>query len=144
MISRYSLVIFSTFSAELKPYFRLENVQHGAFLLAGKLYGLTFHENPDIPVYHPDVRAFEVCDGDGTFLAVLYMGIFGTAVTHSLWNYSLRVMDASFCSMFYPMQPLVSAILGVLFLHETVTPSFILGALMICGGIVAAVKSAPK
>ena len=77
-------------------------------------------------------------------LAVLYMGIFGTAVTHSLWNYSLRVMDASFCSMFYPMQPLVSAILGVLFLHETVTPSFILGALMICGGIVAAVRSAPK
>ena len=77
-------------------------------------------------------------------LAVLYMGIFGTAVTHSLWNYSLRVMDASFCSMFYPMQPLVSAILGVLFLHETVTPSCILGALMICGGIVAAVKSAPK
>ena len=77
-------------------------------------------------------------------LAVLYMGIFGTAVTHSLWKYSLRVMDASFCSMFYPMQPLVSAILGVLFLHETVTPSFILGALMICGGIVAAVKSAPK
>lgn len=77
-------------------------------------------------------------------LAVLYMGIFGTAVTHSLWNYSLRVMDASFCSMFYPMQPLVSAILGVLFLHETVTPGFILGALMICGGIVAAVKSAPK
>ena len=53
-------------------------------------------------------------------------------------------MDASFCSMFYPMQPLVSAILGVLFLHETVTPSFILGALMICGGIVAAVKSASK
>ena len=90
------------------------------------------------------MRAFEVCDGDGTFLAVLYMGIFGTAVTHSLWNYSLRVMDASFCSMFYPMQPLVSAILGVLFLHETVTPSFILGALMICGGIVAAVRSAPK
>ena len=56
----------------------------------------------------------------------------------------LSDLDASFCSMFYPMQPLVSAILGVLFLHETVTPSFILGALMICGGIVAAVKSAPK
>ena len=64
---------------QLKPYFRLENVQHGAFLLAGKLYGLTFHENPDIPVYHPDVRAFEVCDGDGTFLAVLYMDYFPRA-----------------------------------------------------------------
>ena len=75
-------------------------------------------------------------------LAVLYMGVIGTAVTHSLWNYSLRVMDASFCSMFYPMQPLVSSILGVLFLHEAVTPGFVIGALMICCGIVAAVISA--
>lgn len=75
-------------------------------------------------------------------LAVLYMGVLGTAVTHSLWNYSLRVMDASFCSMFYPMQPLVSSILGVLFLHEAVTPGFVIGALMICCGIVAAVFSA--
>ena len=74
-------------------------------------------------------------------LAVLYMGVLGTAVTHSLWNYSLRVMDASFCSMFYPMQPLVSSILGVLFLHEAVTPGFVIGALMICCGIVAAVIS---
>ena len=75
-------------------------------------------------------------------LAVLYMGVLGTAVTHSLWNYSLRVMDASFCSMFYPMQPLVSSILGGLFLHEAVTPGFVIGALMICCGIVAAVISA--
>ena len=75
-------------------------------------------------------------------LAVLYMGVLGTAVTHSLWNYSLRVMDASFCSMFYPMQPLVSSILGVLFLHEAVTPGFVIGALKICCGIVAAVISA--
>ena len=75
-------------------------------------------------------------------LAVLYMGVLGTAVTHSLWNYSLRVMDASFCSRFYPMQPLVSSILGVLFLHEAVTPGFVIGALMICCGIVAAVISA--
>lgn len=75
-------------------------------------------------------------------LAVLYMGVLGTAVTHSLWNYSLRVMDASFCSMFYPMQPLISSILGVLFLHEAVTPGFVIGALMICCGIVAAVFSA--
>lgn len=75
-------------------------------------------------------------------LAVLYMGVLGTAVTHSLWNYSLRVMDASFCSMFYPMQPLVSSILGVLFLREAVTPGFVIGALMICCGIEAAVISA--
>lgn len=69
-----------TFDEEmLKPYFRLENVQRGVFLLAEKLYGLTFRENSDIPVYHPDVKAFEVCDGDGTFLAVLYMDYFPRA-----------------------------------------------------------------
>ncbi len=50
-----------------------------SFLLAEKLYGLTFRENSDIPVYHPDVKAFEVCDGDGTFLAVLYMDYFPRA-----------------------------------------------------------------
>lgn len=69
-----------TFDEEmLKPYFRLENVQRGVFLLAEKLYGLTFRENSEIPVYHPDVKAFEVCDGDGTFLAVLYMDYFPRA-----------------------------------------------------------------
>lgn len=69
-----------TFDEEmLKPYFRLGNVQRGVFLLAEKLYGLTFRENSDIPVYHPDVKAFEVCDGDGTFLAVLYMDYFPRA-----------------------------------------------------------------
>lgn len=56
----------------LRPYFKLENVIKGVFGLATKLYGITFKENPDIPVYHPDVKAYEVFDNDGTFLAVLY------------------------------------------------------------------------
>ena len=56
----------------LRPYFELENVKKGVFGLATRLYGITFRENKDIPVYHPDVQAFEVFDEDGTFLAVLY------------------------------------------------------------------------
>ena len=44
----------------------------GVFGLATQLYGITFEENPDIPVYHPDVKAYEVHDKDGSFLAVLY------------------------------------------------------------------------
>ena len=56
----------------LRPYFELSRVKEGVFGLATKLYGITFHENKDIPVYHPDVQAFEVYDADGTFLAVLY------------------------------------------------------------------------
>lgn len=56
----------------LRPYFELEKVKEGVFGLATRLYGITFRENKDIPVYHPDVKAFEVFDADGSFLAVLY------------------------------------------------------------------------
>lgn len=56
----------------LRPYFKLENVIGGVFGLATRLYGITFKENADIPVYHPDVKAYEVYDNDGKYLAVLY------------------------------------------------------------------------
>jgi peptidyl-dipeptidase Dcp len=56
----------------LRPYFELGNVIKGVFGLANRLYGITFKENKDIPVYHPDVKAYEVFDKDGSFLAVFY------------------------------------------------------------------------
>ena len=56
----------------LRPYLELSNVINGVFGLATTLYGITFKENSDIPVYHPDVKAYEVLDCDGNFLAVLY------------------------------------------------------------------------
>lgn len=56
----------------LKPYFELENVKKGVFGLATKLYGITFEKNEKIPVYHPEVEAYDVKDKDGKFLAVLY------------------------------------------------------------------------
>ncbi len=61
---------------KLRPYFKLENVIDGIFGLATTLYGITFRENREIPVYHPDVKAFEVMDADGTFLAILYADFF--------------------------------------------------------------------
>ncbi|HIS34987.1 MAG TPA: M3 family metallopeptidase [Candidatus Avirikenella pullistercoris] len=60
----------------LKPYFKLENLEKGIFILANKLYGLSFKENSEIPVYHPDVKVYEVYDETGKFLAVLYMDYF--------------------------------------------------------------------
>lgn len=60
----------------LRPYFKLENVIKGVFGLATRLYGITFKENKDIPVYHPDVKAYEVSDRDGSYLAVLYADFF--------------------------------------------------------------------
>ena len=63
---------FNLNEEELRPYFELKNVIQGVFGLATRLYGITFEENPNIPVYHPDVKAYEVHDKDGSFLAVLY------------------------------------------------------------------------
>ena len=60
----------------LRPYFKLENVQRGIFVLCDKLYGLKFSERKDIPVYHPDVRVFEVREADGRLLGILYMDFF--------------------------------------------------------------------
>ena len=63
---------FNLNEEELRPYFELNNVIQGVFGLATRLYGITFHKNTAIPVYHPEVKAYEVHDKDGSFLAVLY------------------------------------------------------------------------
>ncbi|HEX3926683.1 MAG TPA: M3 family metallopeptidase [Gemmatimonadales bacterium] len=62
---------------QLKPYFQLDTVlQDGVFYAANQLYGLTFKERKDIPVYQPDVRVFEVFDADGKSLALWYCDYF--------------------------------------------------------------------
>lgn len=60
----------------LRPYFPLERVRDGAFEVAHRLYGLRLTRRTDLPVYHPEVEAFEVIDGDGGHLGVLYMDFF--------------------------------------------------------------------
>jgi peptidyl-dipeptidase Dcp len=63
--------------AQVKPYFELDNVlQNGVFYAANQLYGLTFKERHDIPVYQPDVRVFEVFDANGQHLALFYCDYF--------------------------------------------------------------------
>ncbi|MDE6336140.1 MAG: M3 family metallopeptidase, partial [Muribaculaceae bacterium] len=61
---------------DMKPYFELENTINGVLGLATKLYGYTFKENKNIPVYHPDVKAYEVYEKDGSILGVLYADFF--------------------------------------------------------------------
>lgn len=63
---------YSITDDELRPYFKLENVIDGVFGLARRLYGLTFRQNDDIQVYNPEVKAYEVFDEHGKFLAVYY------------------------------------------------------------------------
>ena len=66
-------------------------------------------------------------------LAILYMGIFSTGAAQYLWGKSLSVLDAGMCSVFYPLQPVFSVILGGIFLNEQLEPGFFIGA-----GIIAA------
>lgn len=61
---------------ETKPYFKMENVREGVFMVANKLYGLTFKKLENVPVYHPEVEAYEVLDKDGSHLAVFYTDYF--------------------------------------------------------------------
>lgn len=64
---------------QLRPYFKMENVRRGAFDLATKLWGIQFVERKDIPVYHPDVVAYEVQEADGSHIGVLYTDFFPRA-----------------------------------------------------------------
>jgi peptidyl-dipeptidase Dcp len=64
---------------ELRPYFQLDNVREGAFSVANKLYGITFTQIPGIPLPHPDAKAFEVKEADGSHIGVLYMDFYTRA-----------------------------------------------------------------
>ena len=67
----------------VRPYFELNQVIHGAFYLATRLYGITFKQNHDIPLFNPDAKVWEVYDYDGTFLALLYCDFFARKGKHA-------------------------------------------------------------
>jgi len=77
-------------------------------------------------------------------LCFLYLGIVATALPNLLWNKSLSILEASTCSLFYPIQPLVSVLLGITLLNEKVNVNFGIGAALIVGGIMYALLSERK
>ena len=76
---RYQEAEYSLNAEELKPYFRLENCIDAVFSLAGRLYGLEFTELNNVPVYHEDVKVYEVKDADGRHMALFYADFFPRA-----------------------------------------------------------------
>lgn len=70
---------FNLDESETKPYFNVDNVRDGAFMVANKLWGLTFEELHGMPTYHPDVKTFEVKDHDGTHIGVFLVDYFPRA-----------------------------------------------------------------
>lgn len=76
---RYQEAEYSLNAEELKPYFRLENCIDAVFSLANRLYGLEFIELDNVPVYHEDVKVYEVKDADGRHMALFYADFFPRA-----------------------------------------------------------------
>ncbi len=74
-------------------------------------------------------------------LPVLYMGLVCTALSQLLWNLGLCYLEASRCGLFYPLQPVISTILGVLILHEQISIRFLFGGALIIGGILCNIFS---
>ena len=112
----------------LRPYFSLENVQSGIFFLANRLYGITFRPLI-VPVYHPDVTAYEVLDADETHLGVLYFDFFPRAgKSQGAWcgnyveqTYEDGVRKAPVVSIVCNFTPPVGSTPALLTLDETET-----------------------
>lgn len=82
---------FDLDEAELKPYFKMENVREGIFMVANRLYGLTFKPVDNVAVYHPEVEVFEVNDADGSFIGLFYTDYYPRDGKRSgAWMSSLR------------------------------------------------------
>ncbi len=73
---KYKEAKYAINDEQIKPYLQLENVKDAVFMLAGKLYGLTFTPAPEIETYHPEATAYEVKGDDGELLAILYLDFF--------------------------------------------------------------------
>ena len=85
---------FDLDEAEVKPYLQLDRIIEAAFDTASRLFGLTFTERTDVPVYHPDVRAFEVRDRDGRHVALFLGDYFARASKRSgAWMSSFRSQE---------------------------------------------------
>ena len=76
---KYQQAEYSLSTEELKPYFQLESCIDAVLGLATRLYGITFKELDNVPVYHPDVKVYEVNDADGRHLALFYADFFPRA-----------------------------------------------------------------
>ena len=75
----------------VRPYFELNQAIHGAFYLATRLYGITFKQNHDIPLFNPDAKVWEVYDYDGKYLALLYCDFFARKGKHAgAWMDSIK------------------------------------------------------
>lgn len=100
------------------------------------LYGLIIAAICNLPISIIEIASSDEIHMDlQAILAILYMGMICTGAAYVLWNKSLSMLEAGTCSAFYPVQPLVSILLGIIFLKETITIQIVIGAILIILGV---------
>ena len=98
-------------------------------------YGMLIGTVCTVPVAAVEWATAPVRMDGSSILAILYMGAVCMGAAHFFWGKSLSVLDASICSMFYPLQPMISVLLGALFLGESINLWFVIGAALIVSGV---------
>lgn len=115
---KYKKEKYAVSDEAVKPYLELESVKQGVFLLANKLYGLTFKPAEDISKYHEDVTVYEVSEADGKHLAILYLDFFPRDSKRAgAWMTEFRGAEGD-------VRPLVSLVMNFTKPTET-TPSLL-------------------
>lgn len=102
-------------------------------------YGIWIALACAVPASLYELSQMEVHWDWGLAPALLYLGLICTALPHVLWNQSLSILEAGRCALFYPLQPMTAAVLGWMFLNESLSFSFLLGAVLIVGGVLISV-----
>lgn len=110
-------------------YMRQLTAKYPAILVTtyGMAVGLLFH----VPAGIVSALSAPVTFSPKVVLVILYLGVFGSGVAQYTWTRALSLLPASTCSLFYPLQPAFSALMGALLLDETFTPTFFIGLLLI-------------
>jgi drug/metabolite transporter (DMT)-like permease len=139
LVSVFSVITWSFVSVIVRKitqkYDALQITAYGIFVAIVCTLPVSIYEITTTSTVHFDYKVI---------LSLIYMGIVCTALAHVLWNKSLSVIEASTCSLFYPVQPMVSVLLGWIFLGESIDINFIFGAILIVGGVLFSILGKRK
>ena len=138
VISLISVIIWSinaVYTRKIAPHYSSQQMTFFCIGLSVPFFGLTALA---------EVQFRTLTFTPTVWLVILYLAFFCTALAYLLWNRCLVLLDASVCSLFYPLQPMFASVLGVLLLHETIHANFVAGTLLITIGVLIGLMGSKK
>lgn len=130
LFSIFSVILWSLVSVLIKKITKI----YDSFQIT--VYGIIMGAVFNFPIAIYEIMTTPIIEFDlVVIIALFYMGLVCTGLAHVLWNKSLSMIDAGVCSLFYPIQPLVATLLGIILLDEVISKNFVLGAILIVGAV---------